>query len=1157
MNQRFVVPPDAAKAQRDASDPATSAWVSANAGSGKTKVLTDRVIRLMLAGSAPSRILCLTFTKAAAAEMTIRVFETLGNWVTLDDLPLSDALQKLTGEKPKRQVLDRARRLFARAVETPGGLKIETIHAFCERLLHLVPFEAQVPPRFQVLDDSQAAEIMAQARAAILIEAADKPALAEALEAVAQEASGDALIQLLAEAVANPRLPAEPDAQADALGALETALGLQPGETPETVCRAIVEDGIPPSEWEAIAAELDVTGQKGNLASAAALRTALSEPGSYARAAHYRWIFFTDKGAPIKNVVSKKVPEALRTRLEAEQQRLIVLQERLFAAEALARTAALYRLAAAVRQRYEALKRRLGALDFSDLIDRTLRLLEGGAAPWVLYRLDRGIDHVLIDEAQDTNAEQWRILRKLTEDFTAGAGRPSRIVRTIFAVGDPKQSIYSFQGADPRLFEEGRRHWSSLHRTARMRFADIRLALSFRSSPTILQSVDRTFALGAHFRGLSFEENVTGTVHASARPKAPGQIEIWPTELPAKRTQEPDAWALPVDLPDPGSPALVAAANVAKAVRHWTRIIDPQIGRPWRAGEILILARRRSPAFFAVIRALKAQGVPVAGADRIDINQQIAVSDLVAAGQAALLPGHDLALASALKSPLVGLDDDDLVRIAADRPEGQSLEAALETAAPRDERAASALATLRDWQALARRHGPFGFYATLLGPGGGRRRLVARLGGEAQDAIDTFLCRAQAEERALEAPSLTAFLSRFEASEHVIKRDPESRVDEVRVMTVHGAKGLEAPLVVLLDGCEVAGRDPKLISLSTPSDAYPVWAPRRDEDAAAVAAARAELRGRALEEHNRLLYVALTRARDRLVIAPYTGQRATVPAEAWGEMVRRGLAEAGVELAPVETPYGPVEWLREGEAAETAPSSRDAACAGEPPEPAWLRLPVPPEPETLPPLRPSSALGAADRSPAGRPLSAEAARRRGILIHALLDHLAGQPAEARTEKAMRFLAARGGGMEETERAAIAAKTLDLLSHPDLAPLFGPGSRGEIAVAGAVGPPGRERAVSGQIDRLAIGEDTIWLADFKTGAPPKAGKAPAAYVAQLAVYAALLRQMHPGHALHAALVWPQGPAILPLPPERLDDAMDDVLGITRDAMDSTPRDIPFP
>ncbi|TDR87342.1 double-strand break repair helicase AddA [Enterovirga rhinocerotis] len=1147
MSRRdLVVSPDAIERQRRASDPEASAWVSANAGAGKTKVLTDRVIRLMLNGSPPSRILCLTFTKAAAAEMTIRVFETLGDWVTLDAPALTEALERLCGQRPDRATLARARRLFARAVETPGGLKIETIHAFCERLLHLVPLEAGVPPRFAVLDDGQAAELMAEARAAVLVEASSQRdlALAAALEAVAQEVSGDALTRLVGDAVADERIPDGPQERTEALGRIAAALGLRPGEMPDAIRGAIVEGGIPPAEWPVVAASLNATGKKSDADRARDLVFAAEAPSIEAKVAHYWSVFFTDKGEERARIVTQAVDADLRQRLADEQTRLRLVHVRLLAAETLARTRALWHFAAAIRERFKALKRRLGALDFADLIGRTLALLDGGHAPWVLYRLDRGIDHVLIDEAQDTNPEQWRILQRLTEEFTAGAGRPGPAIRTVFAVGDPKQSIYSFQGADPRLFDESRRHWKGRHAGAGMRFEDVGLVLSFRSAPAILHAVDATFRPKAHFRGLSFDESVTGTVHESARPKAPGRIEVWPTLMPEPAADEADAWAEPVDRPDPRSPALIAAQRVAEAVRHWTTEPDPAIGRPWRPGEVLILARKRGPAFFAAIRALKAAGVPVAGADRIDINQQIAVNDLVAAGQAALLPGHDLALACALKSPLVGLGDDDLIRIAADRPEGQSLEAALEAAAAEDPRARAAFEALMAWRRLARSTGAFGFFATLLGPGGGRRRLVERLGGEAQDAIDTFLCRAQAEERALEAPSLTAFLARFESAEHVIKRDPEGQSGEVRVMTVHGAKGLEAPLVVLLDGCDVAGQDPKLIALPTGrgDEALPVWAPGKSSDPPLVGEARAALHERGLEEHHRLLYVALTRARDRLVLVPYTGLRGTEPPEAWCAMVRRGFAEAGEPLDPEETPWGAIEIyrqsgaVREPEEAASTPPPLDL--------PGWLTRAVEAEPEPLPPLRPSSALAAAGRGPSD-PVRARArreARRHGVLVHALIDHLAALPAEAREETTLRFLTARGSALSEAERAAIAADARALLDHPGLAPLFAPGSRGEVSIAGRIGPPGGERAVSGQIDRLAVGPDSIVVADFKTGAPPRGGIAPDRYLAQLAVYRELLRETHPGRALRALLVWPEGPTVLEPAPEALDGALARVLAL---------------
>jgi len=1133
--------------QRRAADPGASVWVSANAGAGKTKVLTDRVIRLMLAGSPPSRILCLTFTKAAAAEMTMRVFKELGRWVTLDDVTLGEALVDLTGERATPALKARARRLFARAVETPGGLKIETIHAFCERILHLVPFEANVPVRFAVLDDRQSAELMAEARAAVLTEAASREpafaAVAGALDVVASHLSGDALTQLVDGAVADARVPDDPDEIVSAAARLRAALGLGPGETSDDVRREITEAGLPMAEWPALATALAATGKATDVARGETLTLAAQAPSLFGRHDHYWSVFFTEKGTPRKDITTKGAPASLRERLEAEQARLEPLGTRLLAAEAVERTAALFTFAGAVRAKMVELKRRLGALDFADLIAKTLDLLERGAAPWVLYKLDRGIDHVLVDEAQDTNLDQWRILRRLTEEFTAGEGRPVGAVRTIFAVGDPKQSIYSFQGADPRLFEESRRHWMGRHAAAGLRFADVRLDLSFRSAPVILGAVDNTFRVAAHYQGLSFDDAAIGTAHTSARPHATGHVEIWPTERPTEADPDPDAWSIPVDEPDRNLPAVTVAGRIADAVRAWTTSPDEATGRTWRPGDILILARKRGPAFFACIRALKAAGIPVAGADRIDINEQIAVNDLVAAGQAALLPQNDLVLAAALKSPLVGLDDDDLTRIAADRREGESLAAALERCAEGDPRARSGWDALALWRRLARAHGPFGFYATLLGPEGGRRRLVERLGGEAADAIDTFLCRAAAEETGPDTPSLTAFLHRFESAEHVIKRDPEAAGDEVRVMTVHGAKGLEAPLVVVLDGCDVRGPDPKLIAVPVGGNGepIPVWSPGATSDPPLVAEARAALRGRGLEEHNRLLYVALTRARDRLVLVPFTNGNGDEPDEAWCRMVRAGFEAATHALVRTEMPYGPVDLWRAGQGGE-----KPATLAGSPAAialPDWIGRPVDPEPEPAPPLRPSTALGAADRPTAQRGGGARTradARRHGALVHALIDHLAGSLPSEWESAAERYLGARAAALTPEERQSVLAHATRVLGHPELAPLFGPGSRGEVAIAGRIGPAGTERAVSGQIDRVVIGPDSIVVADFKTGSAPPDGSVPASYLAQLAIYRTLLAETHPGLPVRALLVWTLGPRIVEPSASELDRALASVL-----------------
>ncbi|MDF3061932.1 MAG: double-strand break repair helicase AddA [Microvirga sp.] len=1141
MSVEFLVVDEHTRvSQRRAADPRASAWVSANAGAGKTKVLSDRVLRLLLAGTPPARILCLTFTKAAAANMSIRVFERLGQWVTLSEAELVKELQELEGERPSPAQIRQARRLFARAVETPGGLKIETIHAFCERLLHLVPFEANVPARFVVLDESQVEELIAEATKSVLAAAATErsPKLAEAFGRISLEAAGEGLfaaVKAAVQAVKCEKLPGDVDS---AVARLRAALGLGDAETSASVERAILDDGLTATQLRQIAERLETSSANSDRELGNSISSCLSALSDADRLRLYRCIFFTEngEGGPRARLCTRSAPEPVKDALAAERDRLVPLCTKLRAAQTLERTQALFTLAVAIVERVEAHKQRIGALDFDDLIARTLALLSRGDGAWVLYKLDRGIDHVLVDEAQDTNPEQWRILRHVTEDFTAGSGARQGPVRTVFAVGDPKQSIYSFQGAAPREFEENRRFWRKRSGGAALRFEEVSLNLSFRSAPAVLSAVDETFRIERHFRGLSFDDAAIGTVHKSARPQAPGLVELWPTEAP-QEDDEPDAWALPVDEPERRAPPVVLAGRIAKAIRTWTRTGD-EGGRVWSPGDILVLVRKRGAAFEAVIRALKTAGVPVAGADRLDIGEHIAVLDLVAAGRAALRPEDDLTLATALKSPLAGLDDRDLIRIAAGRGEAESLVDALQRHAEAgDGPARGGCETLRSWRVLAAQHGAFGFYASLLGPMHGRRKLVARLGPEAGDAIDAFLCFAQSTEM-LETPSLATFLARFESASHQVKRDLDAARGEVRVMTVHGAKGLEAPIVILIDGCHVLGQDPPLIPMPVGNATMPVWSPGRKYDPPAVAAAREELRGLGKEEHNRLLYVAMTRAKDRLVIAPYRTAGKDAPEEAWCEMVRRSLANETGGLVRHDAPYGPIEVWRDDNARPALATSHRAAAA--PPRllPEWLTKAVGPEPEPAPPLRPSYVVAHAPPWRKGGS-GADQARLRGTLVHALIEKLPALEAEKREAAALAYVQARAPRLSEEDRLRIVRSALGVLDHPTLAPLFGAHSRAEVAIVGRLRVDGEERPVSGQIDRLAVLDAEVLVADFKSDARVTVPGAapPRAYAAQLAVYRALLQDVYPGRRIRAFLVWTAaGPLIQEVAGTELDETL---------------------
>ena len=1159
MSEVRPIPPDTRERQRRAADPAHWAWVSANAGSGKTHVLAQRVVRLLLEGVPPAKILCLTFTKAAAANMSMRVFDTLSQWTRLDDADLAAAITAMGADCVQGKRLAFARRLFARTVETPGGLKIQTIHAFCEKLLHLFPFEANVAARFEVIEDVRRAELLERARSAVIARAVqdETGALGASLRMLAGETSQSGFDKIITEALRQrtllrEALPAADNGLDGYRRVLARRLGLGPHETCATLERAMVEDGLAPSRWGEIAHRLGADASEKNSSANRLARAARTSETSAKREAYLN-VFLKQGHEPrADNYLSQSLRKAhpdLCAALDQERQRLCDLVEKHNGAQTVERTVGLVTLTQAILDDYAQAKSLRGLLDFDDLIERTLILLTRSDAAWVLYKLDAGIDHILVDEAQDTSPQQWEILRHIAEDFTAGQGQHDRI-RTFFAVGDEKQSIYSFQGAAPHMFEKMRREFKTRVEATGQFFAPVELKMSFRSAPGILEIVDEVFSIEENFRGLS-ADNVR-TVHTAWKTDLPALVEIW-KPIVAEERDDPRDWRLPLDLVSEQDPPVVLAHRIAATIAGWLtpdsveRVHDEQRGamRRIRAGDVMILVRKRGPFFEAMIRALKEKHVPVAGADRLALTEHIAVMDLIAAGRATLLPQDDLTLACVLKSPLVGLDDDDLITLAPQRP--ASLADAL--AASANERHRSAAEKLAAWRRWAAALTPFFFYMRLIGAGGGRRDLVARLGPEAADAIDEFLRLALAHDRD-GPPSLAGFLAELASADISIKRDMETAGEAVRVMTVHAAKGLEAKIVFLPETCEAPSgqHDPKLFRLDGPAGLpLVVWTPRRAADPQAVAEAREAARRAAQEEHRRLLYVAMTRAEERLYVCGFAGRKA-IPEGCWYEAIRMAVAEGTFASAPAHW-NGDETILRRLSQAQPfggAPDSLEPVPTDAQSLPEWLLRPAPAERLSAPPVRPSSALAAADqlgREEGGRrSVERSAAMISGRLVHALLQHLPSIAPQRRREVAERFVAARGRGFAADHRHLLVERALAIIDAPDLAVLFGPRSQAEVAVAGRVRrADGSFVEIVGQIDRLAETESEIFIADYKSGAARAAADTPLAYVAQLALYRQAVAPLYPDHEIRAFLVWIEAAEAVEIDAAALDAALARVVG----------------
>ena len=1137
MALRYAIPKDTQEAQRKASDPKLTAWVSANAGSGKTHVLTQRVIRLLLEGVAPSRILCLTFTKAAAANMSLRVFDTLAKWTALDDEALETEI-RATGADFSSESLAFARRLFARTVETPGGLKIQTIHAFCERLLHLFPFEAIVPSHFRVIEEEEQAELLQQARDVSLTEAGQEPdnALGKALSLVSRETNADDFNELMKAVLSKRDLLTQ---MVEANGGdvmryeaqLRHSLGITSNRSAAEIEQAILEEGIPDTDWQGVADRLNL-GSANDKKLASKFELALSAKG-VGRIDAYLSIWLTQDGKPLASVGTKNIDLALKQELEEEKARVIKSMELLKSVECLERSSALVRLSDAIFKRYRALKQARGLLDFDDLIATVRRLLVETSPGWVLFKLDSGIDHILVDEAQDTSPAQWDILCRLSEEFMAGEGQRN-IMRTFFAVGDEKQSIYSFQGADPRKFDEMRQYFARHARDAQMGFENVPLHRSFRSAPGILKCVDKVFADSFNRKGLSYGDDVAPQ-HQALKEKLPSVVEIWPRIEGRDEEQERD-WRLPVDLQDKYAPATVLATRIASLIRGWLdpsspeRVCDEhENARPIRAGDIMILVRRRNAFFEAVIRALKEKDVPVAGADRLQLLESIAVMDLMAAGRTALLPQDDLSLACVLKSPLIGLDDDDLIALAPQRP-ASLYEALAQSSDPRHQ---SAFAIIERWQKRAQ-SGAFTFYAHLLGEDGGRRAMQKRLGPEARDAMDEFL-KLALDHELREVPSLQNFLHGLQDVN--IKRDMEAAGEAVRVLTAHAAKGLEAKIVFLPDTCSAPGSrfDPKIFELDSDTGPLLVWSPSSKLDCVSTTPLREAARNDSAEEYRRLLYVAMTRAEERLYVMGFHGTRGPDKG-CWYEMIERTLAD---DMASVPAPWNPEETILRFTDGEKRPEADLVVTAATAPTtlPTWLTKPAPMEAVTLAPLRPSSAIEAADMDPQSEDARIWRAQAllAGRITHELLQHMGGKAAQDRQAMAERYLARRGATLPDALRARILQEVFSVLDEPQLQALFAPGSRAEVSLGGAITLRGRKVPLLGQIDRLVECEREILIADFKTGKVAE-GALPAAYATQLALYRAALMELYPSKPVRALLVWTAGPRVDEVTPQMAEEAL---------------------
>ncbi|MCH2094040.1 MAG: double-strand break repair helicase AddA [Rhodobacteraceae bacterium] len=1126
----------ATQRQVDAARPDVSTWLSANAGSGKTRVLTDRVARLLLDGVEPQNILCLTYTKAAATEMQNRLFKRLGGWAMLADQPLRDELLRLgVPSQLSGDFLKTARTLFARAIETPGGLRIQTIHSFCSALLRRFPLEAGVSPQFSEIED-RAADLL---REELVTAMADGPE-AELVAGLAAYVTDDDIDGLLAEIVANRGAFAEPLTESDLRAAYDVPKGL----TQEALLAQI----LPPGEDQFLqeVQALCAQGSRNDQKVAHALEGVDTSAQSALSILENVFLFGVNTKDPFSAKIGNVPTKALRQgamasvmpRLNDLMARVETGRRHRLGLSAVTRDLVLYRFARAFLPRYEAAKMHRGWLDFDDLIDKTNALLRDPAvAEWVLFRLDGGIDHILVDEAQDTSPVQWQVIERLAAEFTSGEGARGGVTRTIFVVGDKKQSIYSFQGADPREFDRMKEDFRARHAQVQVPFVDQTLEYSFRSAAPILEAVDTTFNITPD-NGLGSD-----SLHRAFKDQMPGRVDLWPVvdvKDPAPEGEED--WFAPVDRIGAQHHTVVLARRIASFMRETIEAGTPlpaEVGhsgtyeaRPVTAGDFLILVRKRSRLFKEIIRACKQQGLPIAGADRLKVMAELAVRDIGALLSFLATPEDDLSLAVVLKSPLFGWSEQQLFDLAHRRTERYLWQGLRARKADFPE----VLTVLDDLLAQTDFLRPYDLIERILTRHDGRRLLLGRLGEEAQDGIDALLQQALAYERT-EVPSLTGFLGWMQTDDLEIKRQLDSAGDRVRVMTVHGAKGLEAPIVILPD-CGPADSKLKQRLLTNGDRVH--WRQINDSMPDLQRDLTETVKQAMERERDRLLYVAMTRAEKWLVVAA-SGALGTKGTD-WYTRVQTGMMRANAHRQTFDfEDQGDAPGLQLGEAdwsglpLKAAPARKAADSV----LPAFYRRPAPLVAPSVDSLS-ASDLGGAKALAGADGDDTDLAKARGTLVHHVLETLPDAPKDQWDEIAPLLVESHAVYSPQIDVAAIVSEALGVLRDPTLAHIFASDVLAEVPLTALVPQLGNRR-LHATVDRLIVTPTSVLVIDFKTNRtiPEAPQSCPDGVLRQMGAYAAALSLIYPERSVETAILWTAAPRLMQLPHALVSDALQDV------------------
>ncbi len=1095
--------------QKQAANPNSSCWVGASAGTGKTKVLVDRILNLLLSEVQPESILCLTFTKAAAVEMQNRLTGKLQEWAILEDQVLSEVLEDLIDAKPTDDLFKKAKGLLFDVLDTPGGMKIQTIHSFCQSLLQRFPLEAGIDPSFTLMEEIEANRLLSDAYIHVLEK--NDPVILEAFQKVAIRMSDYRFDDLL-QSIQNQRglfgkLLARYENLNEYQVELEAFLSSPSSDSPlsssppplssSDLFRGSIDsrnkcenDKVRISALFNVIKILSEHGTKADQEKAIVLQKALEEDLDYTD------LFLTKESQIRKNLASKSIRIDYATAyetLEEEALRFFRIKEQHKNKEATILTLAFMQVVQAIFEIYQGEKHKQGLLDFEDLIAKTnALLLEPGISDWVFYKLDSKLDHILIDEAQDTNPDQWHMLTKLAETFL----NPDKPHRTLFVVGDIKQSIYSFQGAKPALFDTLRPYFQQQVEQLQQSWKNIQLHTSFRTTPAILEVVDKIF--NDHPKGVNFSNNVIH--HTPNRQGEPGLVELLPLiALNENMEETKEGWPLPIIQKQPVSTYAELARQITFKIKTLIEghEILPSTKAPIQPGDILILVRKRSDLVPLLIQNLKQENIAVRGADRLPLREHIAVMDLLALGNFLCLPLDDYSLACVLKSPLIndgkGLSEEELFDLCHDR-KGSLWESLKHKQTDVFKKASEFLKNILGKVDLKNPHELFHEIIREY-----ESYFIARLGTECQDVLAEFL-----NQTALflekNPPTLQGFMYYMETMDTEIKRSTlTNKGDEVRIMTIHGAKGLQSPIVILADSTDQPTLQNENFLWQEGDAPLFILKPSKKYESDIVGSLKQEALDKLEEENRRLLYVALTRPQDRLYV---TGIFKKNLESTWYHLLQSALKDIAESTDEDGLIYQPLAFT-----ALCHPREAEGR-VGDPENINWIPAFVGMTPKSCKITSPDS-----NAIPT-------TAMHRGTVIHKLFELLPNHKSDDLLSTAQKWIERQG--FENLLQANDIEKVLSIITHPDYKEFFGPNSIAEVAVANA--------EFIGRIDRLWVGSDTIVIVDYKTSVKPAATvtEVHKDYLDQLDDYGKAIQKIYKNHRIRTFLLWTEGPHLMEIP-----------------------------